>query len=102
MPVVNTSICASPRDGLRFGRSLRYFQMSFGLDMQSEITFSNAGEIRASDQATQRTASNRAICFRYPTFALRHFRHCPSGVVTSVPAGGLNSNIDSEIGGRVW
>jgi hypothetical protein len=27
---------------------------------------------------------------------------CPSGVVTSVPAGGLNSNVDGGIGARVW
>ena len=27
--------------------------------------------------------------------------YCPSGVVTSVPAGGLNSNMDGEIGARV-
>ena len=28
--------------------------------------------------------------------------YCPSGVVTSVPAGGLNSNVDGGIGARVW
>ena len=27
--------------------------------------------------------------------------HCPSGVETSLPAGGLNSNVDGEIGARV-
>src|SRR5438128_8286067 len=34
------------------------------------------------------------------TRAPRH--HCPSGVVASVPAGGLNSNVDAGIGARVW
>ena len=28
--------------------------------------------------------------------------HSPSGVVTSVPAGGLNSKVDRGIGARVW
>src|SRR5204862_3959512 len=28
--------------------------------------------------------------------------YCPRGVVTSVPAGGLNSNGDGAIGARVW
>src|SRR5437870_337034 len=28
--------------------------------------------------------------------------HCPNGVITSVPAGGLNSNVDGAIGVRVW
>src|SRR5262245_14447534 len=28
--------------------------------------------------------------------------HCPSGVMTSVPAGGLNSNVEGGIGARVW
>jgi hypothetical protein len=29
-------------------------------------------------------------------------RYWPSGVVTSVPAGGLNSKVDGETGARVW
>ena len=28
--------------------------------------------------------------------------YCPSGVVTSVPDGGLNSNVDGGIAARVW
>jgi hypothetical protein len=35
------------------------------------------------------------------TFVLRHSHHCPSGVVTSVPVGGLNSNVDGGIAARV-
>src|SRR4029077_8106276 len=30
------------------------------------------------------------------------YDYCPSGVVTSVPDGGLNSNVDGGIGARVW
>src|SRR5437667_12840686 len=36
------------------------------------------------------------------SIVIRHYSHCPSGVVTSVPASGLNSNVDGGIGVRVW
>src|SRR4029077_11438785 len=30
------------------------------------------------------------------------YSYCPSGVLTSVPDGGLNSNVDAGTGERVW
>ena len=44
----------------------------------------------------------RNHALRKHRFALTPWIHWPSGVVTSVPAGGLNSNVDPGIGARVW
>jgi hypothetical protein len=35
------------------------------------------------------TALSCSFLFRHSTFVLRHSRHCPNGVVTSVPGGGI-------------
>jgi hypothetical protein len=40
--------------------------------------------------------------FFFPTCTNLAYRHCPSGVVTSEPGGGLNSNVDGETGVRDW
>jgi hypothetical protein len=59
MPVVSTFICAFPRAGRRFGRSLRYFPTSFGLDMQRETISLSAAEMPASNQPLKPTAPLR-------------------------------------------
>jgi hypothetical protein len=47
------------------------------------------------------------LCQRPWRLVLRHSfliisDHCPSGVVTSVPGGGLNSKVEAGTGARVW
>ena len=56
---VSTFICTSPTARRRFGRSLRYFPTSFGLDMLRQTIFSSAGEMPAYNQTMQ--ANRRTV-----------------------------------------
>jgi len=49
------------------------------------------------------SARATSVAFPFPKERVGEgYDYCPSGVVTSVPASGLNSNLDGEIGARVW
>jgi len=83
-----------------------------------EIRMSN-DELNPNDEIRKLRGNGRIIChssFDIPsalvicqprrspgeggTFVIAH--HCPNGVVTSVPDGGLNSKVEAGTGARVW
>jgi hypothetical protein len=65
-----------------------------------DTNFENDEILMTNDESMTKPEVVGRLCQTPWFFVIVH--HCPSGVVTSVPGGGLNSNDDGETGARVW